>query len=69
MTGLAADSSLAGGGNPNWRRRVGGVVAIFVGAALGAVLLRYFGLAVPLAVAGATVLIGTLACARHSEVA
>ncbi|HWW11921.1 MAG TPA: YoaK family protein, partial [Brevundimonas sp.] len=28
LTGLAADSSLAGGANPNWRRRVGGVLAI-----------------------------------------
>jgi uncharacterized membrane protein YoaK (UPF0700 family) len=69
ITGLAADSTIAGGGNPNWARRLASVFAIFAGAALGAVLLRYFGLAVPLAVAGATVLIGTLACARHSEVA
>jgi uncharacterized membrane protein YoaK (UPF0700 family) len=65
ITGLAADSTMAGGGNPNWARRLGSVFAIFIGAALGAVLLLNFGLAVPLAVAGATVLIGTLACARH----
>lgn len=65
ITGLAADSSLAGGGNPNWARRIGSVMAIFAGAAIGALLLLNFGLALPLAVAGATVLVGTLACARH----
>lgn len=65
LTGLAADSSLAGGVNPNWRHRVGGVVAIFVGAVIGAVLVLRTGLSVPLAVAGALVLIGTLACARQ----
>jgi uncharacterized membrane protein YoaK (UPF0700 family) len=65
LTGLAADSSLAGGGNPNWRRRVGGVVAIFVGAACGAALVTRVGLAAPLALAGALVLAGTIACALH----
>lgn len=65
LTGLAVDSSLAGGVNPNWRHRVGGVVAIFVGAVIGAVLVLRTGLSVPLAVAGVLVLIGTLACARH----
>jgi uncharacterized membrane protein YoaK (UPF0700 family) len=40
VTGLAADSSLAGGGNPRWQRRAGSVIAMFVGAGLGAVLLR-----------------------------
>src|SRR6266478_2385515 len=40
LTGLAADSSLAGGGNPRWQRRAGSVIAMFVGAGLGAVLVR-----------------------------
>jgi len=40
VTGLAADSSLAGGGNPRWQRRAGSVLAMFIGAGLGAVLLR-----------------------------
>jgi len=40
VTGLAADSSLAGGGNPRWQRRTGSVIAMFVGAGLGAVLIR-----------------------------
>jgi len=39
VTGLAADSSLAGGVNPRWRRRVLAVLAMLAGAALGAALL------------------------------
>lgn len=65
LTGLSADSSAAGGGNTNWRRRIGAVVAIFAGAAVGALLLLHTGLAVPLALAGALVLGGTIACALH----
>lgn len=65
LTGLSADSSAAGGGNPNWGRRLGAVASIFLGAALGAFLLFRFGLAAPLAVAGALVLLGTLASAFH----
>jgi uncharacterized membrane protein YoaK (UPF0700 family) len=66
ITGLAADSTLAGGSNPNWARRIAAVVAILLGAALGAVLVRY-GLAVPLAVAGALILGGTIACTLHPD--
>lgn len=69
LTGLAADSSMAGGANPNWQRRIGGVVAIFAGAVLGAVLVMRAGLSVPLALAGALVLAGTVACARHPAAA
>lgn len=65
LTGLAADSSVAGGANPNWARRIGAVVAIFAGAVTGAVLLLNVGLAAPLALAGALVLFGTLACMAH----
>jgi uncharacterized membrane protein YoaK (UPF0700 family) len=39
VTGLAADSSLARGTNPRWLRRVLSVVAMLVGAALGAMIL------------------------------
>lgn len=63
LTGLAADSSLAGDGNPNWARRVGAVVAIFGGAAVGAWLVVHTGLTLPLVIAGALVLAGTVACA------
>ncbi len=57
LTGLAAD---VGAGNPNWRRRIASVVALFAGAALGAVLVLATGLAVPLALAGVLVLGATL---------
>lgn len=40
ITGLAADSSLAGGDNPRWQRRCAAVGAMLTGAALGVVLLR-----------------------------
>ena len=65
LTGLAADSALAGGGNPNLGRRVASVLAIFLGAALGAFMVAHGGLAPPLVLAGALVLAGTALCALH----
>ena len=41
VTGIASDSSLAGGANPRWRTRVTAVITMFAGAATGAMLLRY----------------------------
>jgi len=41
LSGLAADSSFAGGSNPRWQRRIGSVAAMFAGAASGALLLRH----------------------------
>ena len=61
ITGLAADSSFAGGTNPRWQRRMASVLLMFAGAAFGALLLKH-SLALPLAVAtlsslcGATIL-------------
>lgn len=69
VTGIAADSSLAGGGNPNLARRVGAIIAIFVGAAIGAAMVVNMGLAPPLLLSGLIVLIGTLLCARHPAAA
>ncbi|UJR83043.1 YoaK family protein [Sandaracinus amylolyticus] len=40
LTGLAADSSLAGGTSPRWARRVAAAVTMLVGALAGALLLR-----------------------------
>jgi uncharacterized membrane protein YoaK (UPF0700 family) len=40
ITGFSADSSLAGGTNPRWRRRVAFVLLIFAGAAVGGVILK-----------------------------
>ena len=66
ITGLAADSTLAGGGNQNWGRRVASIVAIFGGAVLGALLVIHTGsLVFPLALAGALVVVGTALCAIH----
>lgn len=66
LTGIAADSTLAGGANPNLGRRLGAVVALFVGAALGALLINLSGgLTLPLIATGAIVLVGTLVFARH----
>lgn len=41
VTGLAADSSLAGGENPRWLRRCGAILALLTGAALGTLLLAH----------------------------
>src|SRR6266404_9090785 len=41
ITGIGADSSLANGDNPRLARRVASVVAMLLGAALGAVIIRY----------------------------
>ncbi|MHA6720982.1 YoaK family protein [Sphingomonas sp. RS6] len=65
IAGIAADSRPAGGANPNLWRRLAAVSAIFLGAAVGAVLVNRLGLAVPLALAAAMILIATLACALH----
>jgi uncharacterized membrane protein YoaK (UPF0700 family) len=62
LTGLAADSPLAGGNNPRALRRLVSVVVLFSGAAIGAFLLRY-GLALPLFVTAACVLGATTAYA------
>jgi uncharacterized membrane protein YoaK (UPF0700 family) len=56
LTGIAADSSLAGGRNLRMPRRLASLGLMFAGAAVGALLLR-FGLSVPLAVSGAVALI------------
>src|SRR6267378_670376 len=52
MTGLAADSRLAGGNNQGWARRAASVVTMIAGAAVGGWLLRY-SVALPLALCGA----------------
>jgi uncharacterized membrane protein YoaK (UPF0700 family) len=53
LTGLAADSSLAGGTNPRAGRRSGAVAAMFVGAVLGAALYLHQSAALALAIAAA----------------
>ncbi|WP_327428337.1 YoaK family protein [Streptomyces sp. NBC_01236] len=54
LTGLAADSRLAGGGShPRSPRRTASVVAMAVGALLGAWLVIHHGLGIPLLIAAA----------------
>jgi len=50
ITGLAADSKLAGGTSPRWRRRVLAILLMFFGALIGTLLLRR-SLVLPLATA------------------
>jgi uncharacterized membrane protein YoaK (UPF0700 family) len=51
LTGLAADSRLAGGTDPRAGRRAGAVVAMLAGAACGAALFLHTGPALPLLIA------------------
>jgi uncharacterized membrane protein YoaK (UPF0700 family) len=60
LAALAADSSLGGGNNPRIGRRVGSVLSMLSGAAIGALLLR-FGLALPLVLGGILVLAAAFA--------
>ena len=50
LTGLAADSSLAGGSNPAAGRRIGAVLAMLIGATAGASLFLHHGAGLPLAI-------------------
>ena len=43
LTGLAADSTLAGGTNPRWSRRLLATGAMFLGALVGAFLVLHIG--------------------------
>ena len=59
VTGLAADSSLAGGSGARSGRRALSIIAMFGGALAGTLLLRGFGMRVPLAVAAVLVAISS----------
>jgi len=65
LTGLAADSSLAGGSNPRAGRRSAAVVAMLAGAVIGAALYLHTGPGLPLLVA-AMVTAGTAIVFRLS---
>jgi uncharacterized membrane protein YoaK (UPF0700 family) len=55
LTGLAADSMLAGGHNERAGRRVGAVVSMFGGALVGALLLRHVNAVWPLGISAGLV--------------
>jgi uncharacterized membrane protein YoaK (UPF0700 family) len=65
LTGIAVDSTLAGGRNPRVGRRFAAMLAIFAGSAVGAVLVSWGGLTLPLAVSGVCILLVTVAYATH----
>jgi uncharacterized membrane protein YoaK (UPF0700 family) len=65
LTGLASDSSLAGGTNPRARRRITAVLAMLVGALLGAWLVLHHGLGWPLVVS--TVVVAASALGVRAE--
>ncbi len=65
VTGIAADSSFAGGTNPNLSRRALAVAAILVGAIVGALLMSSAGIAMPLVLAGIVELVATLLLVRE----
>jgi uncharacterized membrane protein YoaK (UPF0700 family) len=65
LTGIAADSVPAGGHNPRLGRRLAAVLAIFAGSAVGAGLVSLGGLAPPLVVTGACILLVTIAYGVH----
>jgi uncharacterized membrane protein YoaK (UPF0700 family) len=67
LTGLAADSTLAGGSNPHAGRRVAAVLAMLIGATAGASLLLHRGPGLPLAIsAGAAAVTAIAAYASKS---
>jgi uncharacterized membrane protein YoaK (UPF0700 family) len=59
LTGLAADSRFGGHKSQNAVRRLASVLLLVSGAAVGALLLLAFGIAVPLILMAATVLLAT----------
>ena len=65
ITGIGADSSLANGNNPRLGRRVASVAAMFLGAALGAVIIRY-SISAALALASAISFVCSTALFRSS---
>jgi uncharacterized membrane protein YoaK (UPF0700 family) len=60
VTGLAADSSFAGGSNPRWQRRAIAILLMFAGAFVGALLVRH-SLALPLGAATVFTVCGMVA--------
>ena len=65
LAGLAADSPLAGGNSPRWRRRVASVVAMLGGAIVGGWLVLRGGLGWPLVLTGTITLTTTLGYVAH----
>lgn len=67
LTGLAADSALAGGKSPNPWRRVASAVTMFLGALIGALLIFHVGVSAVLALALALIVVNGIAAYRLSS--
>jgi uncharacterized membrane protein YoaK (UPF0700 family) len=65
LTGLAADSRLAGGNNERAGRRTGAVVSMFAGAFVGALLLRHVNAVWPLGISAGVVSVAALILERR----
>ena len=65
LTGIAADSSVAGGQNPRLSRRLLSVFALFAGAAVGAGMLAVWGAAAALFAMAVIVILATALYTRH----
>jgi uncharacterized membrane protein YoaK (UPF0700 family) len=64
LTGLAADSTPAGGTNPRWARRLLATAAMLLGAAVGAFLVLHVGVAAALALTVALLGLNAIAAYR-----
>jgi uncharacterized membrane protein YoaK (UPF0700 family) len=69
LTGLASDSRLAGGTDPNVARRTTAVLSMFVGAVVGAALFLHVDAAWPLGLAAALVLGGAVVIRQTTSLA
>jgi uncharacterized membrane protein YoaK (UPF0700 family) len=67
LTGLAADSTLAGGKNPQPSRRVMATLTMFAGAAIGAILIFKSGVASVLALALVLLVVAAVAASKASS--
>ena len=67
LTGIAADSRLAGGTNPNVGRRLAGTATMLAGAAVGAVLIRFIGVSAVLALVFALLAVNAIVAYRLSS--
>jgi uncharacterized membrane protein YoaK (UPF0700 family) len=68
LTGLAADSHLAGGRNERAGRRMGAVISMFLGALVGALLLRHINAVWPLAISAGIVAAAAMVLASRPAV-
>ena len=67
LTGIAADSTLAGGTNPNPGRRLVATATMFLGAAIGAVLVFHVGISAVLVLALALLVLNGIVAYRQSS--